>query len=92
MLLVRPVLEQSQPGGTEARIRLQSLIESEKLRIEPVGRDRYGRTLAYIYVDGRRLVQSDISQPGGRGHNAHGQSGPRQFVLNRAGFVGGSIS
>lgn len=33
----------------------------------PRGTDRYGRTLAEVYVDGRRIEQSDIGPRAGRG-------------------------
>ncbi|MCA3121405.1 MAG: thermonuclease family protein [Rhodocyclaceae bacterium] len=49
--------ERAEAGGSEARQRLQALINSGRVHMETAGRDKYGRVLAYVYVDGRRLVQ-----------------------------------
>lgn len=59
--------ELKEPGGKEARQRLQQRIDSGDVRIERRGRDKYGRTLGRIYVDGQRVRQSEISPKAGRG-------------------------
>jgi len=59
--------ERSEAGGNEARQRLQAFIDTGRVHIEAAGHDRYGRIRAHVYVDGRRLVQADISAPGGGG-------------------------
>jgi endonuclease YncB( thermonuclease family) len=56
-----------QPGGPEARHRLQRRIRAGELVIERKGRDKYGRTLARAYVNGNRITELDVS----------GQSGSR---------------
>src|SRR5689334_8544201 len=47
--LYAPRLEE--PGGPEARRRLQRRIQPGELVIQRRGRDKYGRTLARVYVD-----------------------------------------
>jgi micrococcal nuclease len=59
--------EIKEPGGREAKARLQQRIDSGHLRIDRHGRDKYGRTLGRVYVDGRRINQSDIGMKSGRG-------------------------
>jgi endonuclease YncB( thermonuclease family) len=59
--------ELREPGGQEAKARLQQRIDSGSLRVERHGRDKYGRTLGRVYVDGRRINQSDIGAKAGRG-------------------------
>jgi len=39
--------------------------------LRPLGQDRYGRTLAEVYVNGRRIEQSDIGPRMGRGALSH---------------------
>jgi micrococcal nuclease len=52
--------ELSEPGGQEARQRLQRRIEAGELVIDRKGRDRYGRTLGRAYVNGNRITQLDV--------------------------------
>ncbi|MCI0429884.1 MAG: thermonuclease family protein [Rhodospirillales bacterium] len=52
--------ELSQPGGEEARQRLQKRIRSGELVVQRGGTDKYGRTLARIYVNGNRVTQIDV--------------------------------
>jgi micrococcal nuclease len=52
------------PGGQEARNRLQRRIQAGELVIERKGRDRYGRTLGRAYVDGNRITQLDVTKSG----------------------------
>lgn len=59
--------ELREPGGREARQRLQQRLESGDLRIERRGRDRYGRTVGDVYVGGARITQRDVGPAGGRG-------------------------
>jgi hypothetical protein len=59
--------ELNQAGGPAAKRRLQSLITSGDVTLNPVGRDKYGRTLAEVYVNGRRIEQADIGPRAGRG-------------------------
>ena len=59
--------ELNQAGGAAARRRLQALVGSGDVRLRPYGQDRYGRLLAEVYVDGRRIEQSDIGPRAGRG-------------------------
>jgi len=59
--------ELNQPGGHAAKRRLQSLVSSGEVALRPLGGDRYGRTLAEVYVDGRRIEQADIGPRAGRG-------------------------
>jgi endonuclease YncB( thermonuclease family) len=63
--------EMNQPGGTAAKRRLQSLMASGDVALRPLGRDRYGRLLAEVYVNGRRIEQADIGPRAGRGSQWH---------------------
>jgi endonuclease YncB( thermonuclease family) len=53
--------ELNQPGGEEARQRLQRRIQSGELVIKRGGKDKYNRTLARVYVNGNRISQMDVS-------------------------------
>jgi len=53
--------ELNQPGGEEARQRLQKRIRSGELVVQRGGTDKYGRTLARVYVNGNRISQMDVS-------------------------------
>lgn len=53
--------ELSEPGGQQARRRLQQRIQSGEVVIQRKGRDRYGRTLGRLYVNGNRITQTDVS-------------------------------
>jgi len=59
--------EWNEPGGKQARRNLQRLLSSGRVELVRHGRDRYGRTLADAYVEGRKIVQSDIGPRAGRG-------------------------
>jgi len=59
--------ELAEPGGPEARARLQRRLEEGEIRLDRHGRDRYGRTRADVYVGGSRIEQRDIGPRGGRG-------------------------
>jgi len=58
--------ELKEPGGQQARQRLQRRLEFGEIVIERRGRDKYGRTLGRLYVNGKRITQSDVS-PSDRG-------------------------
>jgi len=55
-----------EPGGREARDRLQRRIQSGELILQRNGRDKYGRTLARAYVKGNRITQLDVTPPSER--------------------------
>jgi len=59
--------ELDQPTGSAAKRRLQALVSSGDVVLRPLGHDRYGRTLAEVYVNRRRIEQSDIGPRMGRG-------------------------
>src|SRR5213593_1516655 len=59
--------ELNEAGGRAAKRRLQMLIASGEVALRPFGHDRYGRTLAEVYVNGRRIEQADIGPRAGRG-------------------------
>lgn len=85
--------ELHETGGRAAKRRLQMLIASGEVALRPFGQDRYGRTLAEVYVNGRRIEQADIGPRAGRGarwqgdrhHFAHTRKarflGPRAFPM-----------
>ena len=53
--------ELNDPGGEEARQRLQRRIQSGEVVIKRGGKDKYNRTLARVYVNGNRISQTDVS-------------------------------
>jgi micrococcal nuclease len=50
-----------QPGGQQARQRLQARIQAGEVVIERKGRDKYGYTLGRVYVNGNRISQIDVT-------------------------------
>jgi endonuclease YncB( thermonuclease family) len=66
--------ELKEPGGQAAKKRLQTLIAGRDVVVVPRGTDKYGRTLADVYVDGRQVQQSDVGPRGGRGSGARSQA------------------
>jgi len=65
--------ELNETGGRAAKRRLQALISSGEVSIRPLGHDRYGRTLAEVHVNGRRIEQSDVGPRAGRGAQWRGE-------------------
>jgi hypothetical protein len=65
--------ELNETGGIAAKRRLQALIASGDVTLRPFGHDRYGRTLAEVYVNGRRVEQADIGPRAGRGSQWRGE-------------------
>jgi endonuclease YncB( thermonuclease family) len=57
--------ELDEPGGKQARQRLQQRLKAGEIVIERRGRDRHGRTLGRLYVNGQRITQNDVT-PGVR--------------------------
>jgi endonuclease YncB( thermonuclease family) len=55
------------PGGEQARQRLHQQLQSGEVAVERKGRDKYGRTLGRLYVNGNRITQLDVSPKSGRG-------------------------
>ena len=59
--------EKGQPGYDAAKERLRQLTEGKRLRIERVAKDRYGRTVGKVTVDGedvgKRLKQEGYAKP-----------------------------
>ncbi|HWI37399.1 MAG TPA: thermonuclease family protein [Burkholderiales bacterium] len=65
--------ELKETRGYAAKRRMQALIASGEVTLRPLGHDRYGRTLAEVYVNGRRIEQADIGPRAGRGSQWHGE-------------------
>jgi endonuclease YncB( thermonuclease family) len=59
--------ELGEPGGQLAREKLRQRLEAGAIEIRRHGRDRYGRTLGDVYVDGVRVIQRGVGRLGGRG-------------------------
>ena len=59
--------EMNQSGGAAAKKRLQAKISSGEVTLKPFGTDKYGRMLAEVYVNGRRVEQDDVGPRAGRG-------------------------
>ncbi|MGQ0544252.1 MAG: thermonuclease family protein [Betaproteobacteria bacterium] len=47
-------------AGDEARGRLQRRLQAGEVIIERRGKDKYGRTLGRLYVNGKRVTQADL--------------------------------
>lgn len=62
--------ERGDPGAQAQRRALQRRLDSGEVKIRRHGRDDYGRTLGDVYVNGRKVRQSDIGPRGGRGARA----------------------
>jgi endonuclease YncB( thermonuclease family) len=65
--------ELNEAGGAAAKRRMQTVIASGEVTLRPFGHDRYGRTLAEVYVNGRRIEQADIGPRAGRGSQWRGE-------------------
>jgi endonuclease YncB( thermonuclease family) len=65
--------ELNEPGGRLAKRRLQAIVASGEIALRAYGQDRYGRTLAEVYVNGRRIEQADIGPRAGRGARWQGE-------------------
>ena len=59
--------ELAEPGGKQARQRLQQRLQGREIVIERRGRDKHGRTLGRLYVNGQRITQVDVGPKGGTG-------------------------
>ncbi len=59
--------EMNQPGGSAAKKKMQALVQNREVGLVTHGHDRYGRILAEVYVEGRRIEQADIGPRAGRG-------------------------
>lgn len=70
--------ELNETGGRVAKRRLHELVKSDEVVLRSYGQDRHGRILAEVYINGRRIEQSDIGPRAGRG--AH-WSGERHYVV-----------
>lgn len=53
--------EKGQPGSAKAKETLNKLIKGEEVRIETVGRDKYGRAIARVYK-GRESVNKKMKE------------------------------
>jgi hypothetical protein len=65
--------EMNQPGGSAAKKRLQAKISSGEVTLKAFGTDKYGRMLAEVYVNGRRVEQEDVGPRAGRGSGVQGE-------------------
>jgi micrococcal nuclease len=49
--------ERGQPFGKKAKKFTSDMVFRKQVKIQPVDRDRYGRTVAWVYVDGQNLCE-----------------------------------
>ena len=75
--------EMNQSGGGAAKKRLQALVQNREVALRTHGKDRYGRVLAEVFVDGRRIEQADIGPRGGRGSTWGGDRHQYVHVVQR---------
>ncbi len=59
--------EYKQAGGREAKRRMEALVRGKDVALVRHGQDRHGRTLADVWVDGRKVVQEDVGPRAGNG-------------------------
>lgn len=59
--------ELAEPGGRAAQAKLNQLLASGQATIVPTGQDVYGRTLAFLYIDGAPVTQRNFGATTGRG-------------------------
>lgn len=69
--------EMNEAGGADARRNLQRRVNNREVELHRHGHDRYGRTLADVYVNGRKVRQSDIGPRAGRGTRSGYAAQPR---------------
>ena len=53
--------EKGQPGSAKAREALSKMIEGEEVKVDTVSRDKYGRSVANVYV-GRESVNKKMQK------------------------------
>ena len=75
--------EMNQSGGGAAKKKLQALVQNREVALRTHGKDRYGRVLAEVFVDGRRIEQADIGPRGGRGSTWGGDRHQYVHVVQR---------
>lgn len=73
--------EKDEPGGLDAKARLQRELDRGQVRVAPAGRDIYNRELADVYIGDRKVIQTDIGPRAGRG--ADYVENPRAITTNR---------
>jgi nuclease-like protein len=78
--------ELNQAGGAAAKRNMQAMIARGEVTLRPLGQDRYGRTLAEVYVNGRRIEQTDIGPRAGRGAGWRGDRHHQRHFLRKALF------
>lgn len=68
--------ELNEQGGRAAKRNLAAIVDGREIRLARHGQDRYGRTLADVYVNGRKVEQRDIGPRAGNGTRS--PSSPRR--------------
>ncbi len=53
--------EKGQPGFVKAKDQLSKLVSGQEVRIDPIARDKYGRTVANVYK-GRKSVNREMQK------------------------------
>lgn len=81
--------EMNEAGGAAAKRRMAALIASGRVTLLRHGHDKYGRILAEVFVDGRRIEQADIGPRAGRGTNDPNARKPYYVARKRAPRVQG---
>jgi len=71
--------ELNEAGGRAAKRRLQQMIGMGDVTLRTYGHDRYGRILAEVYVNGRRVEQADVGPRAGRGWQRRGDRHPMRL-------------
>ena len=58
--------ELSEPGGRDAALRLEQLLQTGTINIVPHGHDVYGRTLADVFASGQNVAEVMTGEGYGR--------------------------
>lgn len=59
--------ELNEKGGRAAKKNLARFVDGQDIRLVRHGKDRYGRTLADVYLNGRKVEQHDVGPRAGNG-------------------------
>ena len=72
------------PEGDEAAKAVTELLSKSKIRLEIFGKGQYGRSLAYVWIDERTMLQEWLIRNGYSGYMKHFGAGKHHEELQKA--------